>query len=221
MKDYVIRKQWKRGKIVVSCDDTILRLSKIVVSRKGITLDVATGLGGGFIPYVLSLDPCKTFLMNDISFELLKLWRDFLEKEGISNVLFAVFDARKMPIRSSSIDTVTDQGGFDNIIKGELAIAEAYRVLKHGGVLVSLNSVIDKESFSKLPLGVRMKWKSRLLSTRSMLAEVLKKIGFEILSNELYNERELSPDEGGLPREAAKYGVRLRIRFYTTVAVKR
>ena len=223
VKNDMIRKQWERGKIVISRDDIILRLSKMVVNRGRIILDIATGPGGGFIPYVLSLDPHKTFLMNDISFGLLKLWKDFLEKEGINSVSFAVFDAREMPIKSNSVDVITDQAGFDNIFQGDLAVVEAYRVLKHGGILVSLNSVIDRECFSKLPLDIRRKWESKLklLSTKCMLAEVLKRVGFKVLSNEFRSERELSPDEGELPREAAKYGVRLRIKHYATVAVKR
>jgi len=43
---------------------------------------------------------------------------------------------------------------------------------------------------------------------------------FQVVSHELFTERELSPDEGDLPKEANKHGVRLHVKEYYTEAAK-
>jgi len=50
--------------------------------------------------------------------------------------------------------------------------------------------------------------------------EVFKHVGFKVICNTLLKERELSPDEGDLPREADKYGVRLHVKLYCTEVTK-
>jgi hypothetical protein len=52
------------------------------------------------------------------------------------------------------------------------------------------------------------------------ILEVFKYMGFRVISHTLVSEREQSPNEADLPREAEKYGVRIHVKGYCTEAVK-
>lgn len=125
-----------------------------------------------------------------------------------------------MPPRSNSIDIVSEIGGFGEISGCEVAIGEAYRVLKTGGHLFSYNSVAEKGDLMKLPEEVRKRWYENNPPLWDGFLEVFKRAGFRVISHTLVNEREQSPDEADLPREADKYGVEIHRKEYCTEAVK-
>lgn len=118
---------------------------------KGLILDVGSGPGGGFVPRVLHIDREATVLMDDLGYGVLHEWQRILRDKGLPNVSFALFDARKMPLGSNSLDAVSDVGGFGNIEGSGEAIKEVYRVLKPGGTLFSYNDMVVREDFLKLP----------------------------------------------------------------------
>ena len=104
------------------------------------------------MPSVLHKNPEATFLMNEIQLWLLQEWQAFLQSKGMANTSFALFDARKMPLQSNSIDLVSDAAGINNIPEEtDKAAREAYRILKPGGTLYSLNLVFDRERIKELP----------------------------------------------------------------------
>jgi len=215
-----IEKNWEEAEKGLEGETALTEFSKRMAESGGLILDVGSGPGGGFIPSVLHLNPQATILMDDLGLCILQEWRSFLRSRNITNTSFALFDARKMPLKSDSIDAISDKGGFDNMSDSAKAIEEAYRVLKTGGRLFSLNSMIEGDDFMRLPEEFRTKWYNTNPPFYDGFSEVFKKAGFDVVSHELFVERELSPDEGDLPREANKHGVRLHVIEYCTEAIK-
>jgi len=193
-----------------------MRLAK----SDGLILDIASGPGGGFVPMVLRLNADAKILMCDLSLGLLQEWQRLLADRGAPNVSFAIFDATKMPLQSDSIDVISDLGGLDNISGTMDAIKEAYRVLKPGGTLFSVNGMVERDGVLKLPEKVRTDWHNIIPLAFDGFLQTFKQVGFKEIGNTLEAERELSPNEGGLPGEASKYGVRLYVKQYCTEAIK-
>lgn len=115
----------------------------------GVTVEVATGMGGlfGSLVDVDDVVPVAT----DISVDSLRQLRDRVRQrtgEIDSPHAFLACDARDLPFRDGSIDAVVSAGGFNNVARTEAAIAEAERVLGPGGRLLALNAFVDSDSES-------------------------------------------------------------------------
>jgi len=215
-----IERNWERAEKWLEEEPALTEFSKRMAESGGLILDVGSGPRGGFAPRVLHLNPQATILMDDLGLCVLQEWCSFLRGKGISNTSFALFDARKMPLKSNSIDAIGDIWGFANMSDSTKAIEEAHRVLKLGGRLFSLNSIMEGDDFMKLPEEFRTKWYNTNPPFYDGFTEVFKKAGFNVVSNELFVERKLSPDEGDLPGEANKHGIRLHVKEYCTEAIK-
>jgi ubiquinone/menaquinone biosynthesis C-methylase UbiE/uncharacterized protein YbaR (Trm112 family) len=216
----IIAQNWRRERQLLDERSKLREFAMRLAKSDGLILDVASGPGGGFVPMVLQLNAEAKALMCDLSLGLLQEWQRFLADKRTPNVSFAVFDATKMPLESDSMDAVSDLGGFDNIAGSMQAIEQAYRVLKPGGTLFSVNGTVERDDFLKLPEEVRASWYNTIPLAFDGYLQAFEQVGFKEIENTLETERELSPDEGGLPGEAAKYGVKLHVKQYCTEAVK-
>lgn len=215
-----IEGNWRSAGETLKEESKPTEFAERMAESEGIILDVASGPGGGFVPRILQRNPEAKILMDDLGLGVLQEWQSFLRDKGTPNISFALFNARRMPLRSNSIDMVSDIGGFGEISGSEVAIGEAYRVLKAGGYLFSYNSVAEKVDLMKLPEEVRKRWYENNPPLWDGFLEVFKHTGFRVISHTLVSEREESPDEADLPREADKYGVRIHLKEYCTEAVK-
>ncbi|WFO74952.1 methyltransferase domain-containing protein [Desulfurococcaceae archaeon MEX13E-LK6-19] len=192
-----------------------------IASLNGVILDVASGPGGGFMPCVLYFNDKAKILVNDLEYRILLLWRKFLKNIGRGEYVgYAAFDATNMPIKDGSIDVVVSAGGFSNIPGHEKALREAYRVLKPGGLLYMAEGGILPDDFMKLPADVREKWLKLFPALLGNWASLVEKTGFKILFGGRIGIRELDPEEGDLPKQAAQYGVKLRMAGFYIKAVK-
>jgi len=214
-----IESSWKSARKELEEVSKLTEFARCMAESEGLILDLASGPGGGFIPRILHINPDAKVLMNDLGFGVLQEWQRFLRHRDISNVSFALFDARKMPLKSDSIDTIGEIGGFDNIQGSVKAIRESYRILKPNGTLFSYNSTIEPDDFLKLR-EVGIKWNNMNDPFFKGYLKIFKRVGFELIGNTLQGERELSPNEGDLPKEADKHGVRLHVKEYCTELTK-
>jgi SAM-dependent methyltransferase len=216
-----IEDRWRRCEEPMLDDGSKLaEFARRMAEGGGLILDVGSGPGGGFAPRVLRIDREATVLMDDLGFGVLREWQRVLRGKGLPNASFALFDARKMPLESNSLDAIGDIGGFGNIEGSGEAIEEAHRVLKPGGKLFSYNDMVEREDFLKLPRDVGAKWYAMNPSGFDGFLGAFERAGFKVISNSLEGGRELSPDEGEFPGEAARYGVRIHVREYCTEAIK-
>jgi ubiquinone/menaquinone biosynthesis C-methylase UbiE/uncharacterized protein YbaR (Trm112 family) len=215
-----IEKNWEKAGKGLEEESVLTEFSKRMAESGGLILDVGSGAQGGFVPKILHLNPQATILMDDLGLCVLEEWRIFLKGKDITNTSFALFDAKEMPLKPDSIDAIGDIWGFANMSDSAKAIEEGYRVLKPGGRLFSLNCIMEGDDFMKLPEEFRTKWYKTNPPFYDGFFEAFKKAGFDVVSHELFVERELSPDEGDLPGEANKHGVRLHVIEYCTEAIK-
>ena len=128
-------------------------IGKNIASYGGIILEIGTGPGGGYMPYILKSNPDATIIISDLSPTIIKEWKKFLDKILDSpNLSYAVFDFCDMPFKDNSIDVISDGGGIGNC-EGDKAKAlkEAYRVLKPGGKLITSTGFVNKDTFASLP----------------------------------------------------------------------
>lgn len=214
-----IKKSWERSLSRFPVNSTMSEFIERMAETDGLILDIASGPAGGFAPMVLQKNPEAKVLMDDLGLGVLQEWQRFLKSISIRNVSFALFDAKEIPLMSNSIDFISDIWGFTEIGSDE-AIKEAYRILKSGGAVFSIDSVVEKEDFFKIPEEVRMKWLNKNPLFFDGFLDSFKKSGFKVVSNDILRERALSPDEGEQPKEAEKYGVRLHVKEYITELIK-
>jgi SAM-dependent methyltransferase len=132
-----------------------------LASTSGVILEIGAGPGGGNLAPVLSLNPEARVIVNDLSPQILDLWRRFLaKKRPNSDLCFAAFDARQQVIRSFSLSAVSSCGGIGGIVYtcsqsnaawvARKALLAAARALRPGGVFFLNEFVINPDDWFRL-----------------------------------------------------------------------
>lgn len=130
-----------------------LRIGRSIAERGGVILDIGSGPGGGYMPYILQADPAARIIISDRSHAVVEEWKRFLDRELDSPYLCcAALDFCDIPFGDCTVDMISDHSGILNCIGDQsIALRECCRVLKPGGMLVSLNSFVTKEALAALP----------------------------------------------------------------------
>ena len=162
-------------------------------------LDVAGGTGDIAFRFIENGGGSVT--VCDLTEGMVRVGRDRSMDKGIlSGIDWTVGDAQNLPIVDSSVDVYTIAFGLRNVTEIDIALAEAYRVLKPGGRFMCLefshvvvpvfDKIYDKYSFELLPkIGqfvagdetsyVYLVESIRRFPTQEDLIEKMKKAGFE------------------------------------------
>lgn len=128
-------------------------IGKRISDHGGLVLEIGTGPGGGFMPYILKNNPDVSMIISDLSPTVVCEWKRFLDNEiDLPNIYYAAFDFCDIPFSDDCIDVVSDGGGIGNAEgdKGK-ALKEVYRVLKPDGLLVMSTGFVTKETLAELP----------------------------------------------------------------------
>ena len=117
-------------------------------------LDLAGGTGDLARAFARQVGPSGLVLHTDINEAMLNQGRDRLLDEGLA-LPTLICDAERLPLPDASFDLVSLAFGLRNMTHKEQALAEAARVLRHGGRLLVLE-------FSKVasPLSKAYDWYS-------------------------------------------------------------
>ena len=87
----------------------------------------------------------------DINESMLDVGRERAEKRGLANIAFREANAEALPFADASFDAYTIAFGIRNVPRIEAALAEAFRVLKHGGRFLCLEfSEVDMPMLDRL-----------------------------------------------------------------------
>jgi demethylmenaquinone methyltransferase/2-methoxy-6-polyprenyl-1,4-benzoquinol methylase len=125
-------------------------------------LDVAGGTGDVAFGVVETSRGNAQATVLDINGSMLAVGRERAEKRGLANnVAFVEANAEELPFENTTFDAYTIAFGIRNVPHIDLALAEAFRVLKHGGrflclefsevELPFLDRVYEAWSFNAIP----------------------------------------------------------------------
>lgn len=102
-------------------------------------LDAAGGTGDIAFGIVEASNRTVKTTVFDINSSMLNVGRQRAAKKGLSDLVdFVEGDAQKLPFEANSFNAYTIATGIRNVPRIDLALSEAYRVLKHGGRFLCL-----------------------------------------------------------------------------------
>ena len=124
-------------------------------------LDVAGGTGDITFRVLDAAHPDSTATVFDINGEMLGVGRDRCPPRFGDRVTFVQGNAESLPFEDKSFDAYTIAFGIRNVPRIDLALKEAFRVLRHGGRLLvlefstvhipGLDHLYDRYSFHVVP----------------------------------------------------------------------
>ena len=125
-------------------------------------LDVAGGTGDIAFRIVDASDRKAHATVLDINGSMLAVGAERAAKKGLNdNLTFVEANAEELPFESNSFDAYTIAFGIRNVPRIDVALSEAYRVLKRGGRLLVLefsevdmpllDRIYDQWSFKAIP----------------------------------------------------------------------
>jgi demethylmenaquinone methyltransferase/2-methoxy-6-polyprenyl-1,4-benzoquinol methylase len=126
------------------------------------TLDVAGGTGDIAFRIIEASDRKAHSTVLDINGSMLAVGAERAEKKGLTpNLTFVEANAEELPFDNNTFDAYTIAFGIRNVPRIDVALSEAYRVLKRGGRLLVLefsevempllDRVYDAWSFNAIP----------------------------------------------------------------------
>lgn len=187
-------------------------------------MEIACGPGLGLLPDICALNSATVALATDACPILIEKWHEFFAQNNITNhISFASFNVAQMPIRSNSVDVITSNIGFSSLRyagnDNMLGIIEAYRVLKPGGYvytienefedLILIQKVFDlcgKENWFK---NNKLSWTQRFETA-----------GF-IIEYEKDHLRRIEKEDWELGEFAYKNGIEIAVKFKAYKLIKR
>jgi len=170
-------------------------------------LDVAGGTGDVATRILERSNGHARATVADINGEMLAVGRERAAKRGLP-IAFVEANAEALPFPDASFDAYTIAFGIRNVPRRELALAEAYRVLKPGGRFLclefsavdvpGLDRIYDLYSFKVIPwLGARVagdaeSYRYLVESIREFpnpdrFAALIGRAGFERVDHRLYS----------------------------------
>jgi ubiquinone/menaquinone biosynthesis C-methylase UbiE len=116
-------------------------------------------------------NPDALVVSLDVNLRTLARHRPYYEKLGVADrMVCVVADARNMPFRDDSFDSVTSWGGLVEIENPDVGLRETYRVLRSGGWF-GISGDQYREGSPSMEIAERIGMRS--LATTSRLESVL------------------------------------------------
>ena len=141
--------------------DLLVGMVKPSKTRRFRHLDVAGGTGDVAFRIAEAGGPLTEVTVLDINADMLAVGRDRARKRGLAHLEFIEANAEKLPFEDGAFDAYTIAFGIRNVPRIEKALAEAHRVLRHGGRFVCLefsgcdvpllDKIYDAWSFTAIP----------------------------------------------------------------------
>ena len=107
---------------------------------------VDLGAGEGMISQLLA-ERAKKVICVDSSKSMVRLGTDLAKRKGLANLEYKLGDIEKVPLAAKSVDLALMSQSLHHAQKPEVALAEAFRVLKPGGQLIVID--LKKHQFEK------------------------------------------------------------------------
>ena len=182
----------------------------------GLHLEIGTGPGGGFMPYVLQHNPQVRLIISDLSPTVVREWKRFLAREGNApNLHYAALDFCDIPFADGSVDVVLDAGGIGNA-EGDrgTALKEVCRILKPGGMLVTATGFVTKETLAALDSAVQKVLREQRPDIFADLYEETVLAGFSTIDSVVTGGWNTDGDDSTIADLARSLGVNLHFTSY-------
>ena len=199
-----------------------LRIGRKIAEHGGVILDIGSGPGGGYMPFILQTDPSAQIIVSDLSHAVVEEWKHLLDQELDSPFLYyAALDFCDIPFKSCTVDVIADHGGIINCIGDQsTALRECYRVLKPGGILVSLNGFVTKETLAALPEHAQQALLKKYPSIFNNLYEDTVLAGFRKIDSMVTDTWTTDEDDSGIAEFARDLGITLKFTEYVRFCEK-
>ena len=199
-----------------------LRIGRKIAEHGGVILDIGSGPGGGYMPFVLQADPSAQIIISDLSHIVVEEWKHLLDQELDSPFLYyAALDFCDIPFEGCTLDVIADHGGIINCIGDQsTALRECYRVLKPGGILVSLNGFVTKETLAALPEHAQQALLKEYPSIFNNLYEDTVLAGFRKIDSMVTDTWTTDEDDSGIAEFARGLGITLQFTEYVRFCEK-
>lgn len=156
-----------------------------IVSKEGLLLDVASGMGTLLLVLSQQLEKGKNVLGTDIDEKPLRGAKLKLEEQkSYSQVSLFVMDAKHLAVKPQRLSCITSYFGLDNIHEAKKAFQEVSRVLIPNGRLIFATLWL-KEGSRSLTLAEKLGYGA--IATEDRLTRTLEETGFEIGSAEKFH----------------------------------
>ena len=131
--------------------DALVSVLRPDASQSFALLDVAGGTGDVAFRVMEAAGPRGSATVLDINREMLAVGRDRTPPAFAQQIEFVQGNAEALPLLDKTFDAYTIAFGIRNVPRIDLALSEAYRVLKRGGRFLCLEfSAVDVPGFDKI-----------------------------------------------------------------------
>jgi Methylase involved in ubiquinone/menaquinone biosynthesis len=198
------------------------QIAQRINKKKGQVLEIGTGPGGGFMPAVLLNNAFANIIISDICPTVVQEWKKYLaENHSYPNLQFVVGDNCKLPFSDNSIDVVSSRGGIGNTIGSKIkAIKEVYRVLKPGGLFVSSEGFVTRETLALFDDDVQRILKEKRPDIFEDYYEATVSAGFKTIDTILGSDWSTKDDESDIADLAKQLGVEIVFTGYLRYCIK-
>jgi ubiquinone/menaquinone biosynthesis C-methylase UbiE len=117
--------------LIKHCSERVISMLDLKPGER--VLDIAAGTGVGAFMASDRIGPAGELVATDISEKMVEATRAEAEERGVSNMRFGRMDAEELDFSDGSFDAVMCILGLMYPADPQTAIAEMYRVLRHGG----------------------------------------------------------------------------------------
>ena len=193
------------------------RLVDHIVGQGAPVVEIACGPGMGLMPSVKQLAPDRVCLATDASALVIEEWKRYLnENEAVGNLELAQFSLMDIPFLDHTVPAYSSYIGLSSTRSGEAgherALREIYRTLMQNGFLYTVETTwTDTEAMLRVFRETgKTPWSGLDSNQRATTwRERFLHIGFEILSEEVFESRSLTADDNELGEAAEQLGIEI------------
>ena len=194
------------------------RLVDAIIAQGDPVVEIACGPGMGLMPSVKQLAPDHVCLATDANSLVIEEWKRYLDgNETIKNLDLAQFSLMDIPFRDNTVPAYSGYIGLSSTRNGEegheRALREIHRTLTGNGFFYTIETWMDTEAMLRVfresgmtPWGglesdhPTPTWRERFLQ-----------VGFEIVSEDVFESRTLTADDNELGEAAEQLGIGISV----------
>lgn len=209
----------KKQELVEYYNELIRKMS----SYKGGILEICSGPAGGHMPIILFENYDANIMISDLCPTVVREWKLFFDKmkNPPPNIEYAAFNCCDMPFNDESLDVISGSDAIVNI-EGDRkkVLSEIYRVLKHDGLFVMDDIVVNTETYTKMDSNTKKAFTERYPNIFLNYDDVLYSLGFSSIETTITGTWSNKDDDSSLADFTRSLGTELIFNQYIKYCIK-